>query len=447
MRTTFIVVLMIFASALAQSQLLPPHGLKHRPRGEEEQDINATAFRTPLRANIHPLKTTAVIAFTPIKVNQDTTTEPQNECTVAINPLNKDNAVFVFRDFRYGSGENETVPIRNVGIATTTDGGVTWSETLAAYGNHNRFSDPNVAVDKNGTFFVVTLDGYAPPTEAITDTLDFTVRQSSDGGLTWFNEVATDPDGDHDKEMIAVDASPVSPYVGNVYVAGDVSPDYGHTPLSADLFAATPIVLEGDIFSGPVPVAGYFPDLAAGINGEMYIVYTSDDSGLTLLVKSTDGGASFGPPVNVRLRFAPRTQSLTIRHSIPFQLASRFALTAVTRRTAATSMSRRRRFGWRCRRVLRKIDERRSDWLPPVRVNNDSLGNGKDQSHIAMTVDDSGYVDLHFPDRRNDPHIFCDAYFAQLATAERASRISASHRRTLIRPSSTTTVAYAWGNT
>ena len=53
-------------------------------------------------------------------------------------------------------------------------------------------------------------------------------------------------------------------------------------------------------------------------------------------------------------------------------------------------------------------------WSRASRANNDSVGNGRDQYHFWMTVDDSGFVDVVFLDSRNDPNnILCDAYFAQ----------------------------------
>jgi hypothetical protein len=64
-----------------------------------------------------------------------------------------------------------------------------------------------------------------------------------------------------------------------------------------------------------------------------------------------------------------------------------------------------------------------SSWSPAVRVNNDAIANGRDQFHFWMTVDDSGFVDVVFLDRRNDPNnILCDAYFAQSRDGGRSFR-------------------------
>jgi hypothetical protein len=331
-----------------------------------------------------------------------------------VNPNNKNNVVAVFRDFQLGGGENNTTAIRNCGLAATTDGGVTWHETLAAFGDHNRFSDPNVAVDNSGNFYVVTLDCNSPPTETFNvNASNFTVRESSDGGITWFDEVATDPEGWHDKEMIAVDGSPSSLFVGNVYVNGDLIVDNGQDFTSGMFSSGPPAPGPGLIFSGPTLTPPYYPVPAVGINGELYTTFEGDT---VAVAKSTDGGASFGDAVNVSHTVALAQVGIT---------NSPVALSSIGEPVVCVDRSQSPRRGnvyvaWLgtpygdgdvfCARST----DGGATWLPTVRVNDDSVGNGKDQFHHGMTVDDSGFVDLVFLDRRNDSaNVFCDAYFAQ----------------------------------
>jgi hypothetical protein len=56
------------------------------------------------------------------KVNHDATAQLQNEEACAINPNNPDNVVAIWRDFR--------LDYRRIGVGTTFDAGVTWSDSL-----------------------------------------------------------------------------------------------------------------------------------------------------------------------------------------------------------------------------------------------------------------------------------------------------------------------------
>jgi len=53
------------------------------------------------------------------RINQDETEELQNEQQIVTNPLDPDNLVAVWRDFRLG--------YRRVGVASSFDGGFTWA--------------------------------------------------------------------------------------------------------------------------------------------------------------------------------------------------------------------------------------------------------------------------------------------------------------------------------
>src|ERR671922_77315 len=53
-------------------------------------------------------------------------------------------------------------------------------------------------------------------------------------------------------------------------------------------------------------------------------------------------------------------------------------------------------------------------WSAPTRVNQDAVGNGKDQFQPAIAVTESGQVDVSYFDRRNDPgNFFVDTYLSR----------------------------------
>ncbi|MCX7553449.1 hypothetical protein OS175_06125 [Marinicella sp. S1101] len=115
---------------------------------------------------------------------------------------------------------------------------------------------------------------------------------SEDGGQTWAPMVVIDGDAANDKEFIHVDRSPSSPYKDNVYITyhkGNVmqfakSEDFGAT-------WTTPVAVGTD--------TGIGSDITTDSAGNVYYFYPGlNGSGINLL-KSTDGGDSFEPVVQV----------------------------------------------------------------------------------------------------------------------------------------------------
>jgi hypothetical protein len=120
-----------------------------------------------------------------------------------------------------------------------------------------------------------------------------------------------------DKPYIAVDASAVSPFSGNVYC---VFSQYAPT---ASIRAARSVD-HGHTWSAPVTVANAAPlgdasgsSLAAGPAGEVYLAYESISStagqSQHFLAKSTNGGASFGAAAPITPTFMDVNFSSTYR--------------------------------------------------------------------------------------------------------------------------------------
>ncbi|MBI3363403.1 MAG: hypothetical protein HY033_00675 [Ignavibacteriae bacterium] len=337
--------------------------------------------------------------FSSIKVNQLATIEPQNEPSIAVNPKNKNNMVAAYRDFYLGSNP----AIRNVGIATTTDGGNTWVETHAQYGDHDRFSDPGVAVDTAGNFYVVTLDYNYDSLYVANKGNYLTLRTSTDGGFTWIPQVvAHSPEpGFYDKEMIWVDKSPTSPLAGAIYVAWS-------GPYGASNFAVSP----GPFMPFTVKNAGEFayPTPTTGPNGELYIFGTVN---AIVMYKSTDGGFTLTDSAVVSDGNYPQVGIVSeVVSVVPVVAATADNSISPYRGTVyATWVSP---VNGDLDVYLSRSTDSGHTWQPSVRVNNDPIGNGHNQFFPGITVDDSGYVSVVFLDSRNDTaNILVDAYLAQ----------------------------------
>ncbi len=376
----------------------------HQPlfRGQSHEELLSGMGKKPDRSFIPPTFCSST-PFPIIKVNQDTGAAPQNESSVRINPKNPDNIVAVFRDFRLSWNP----PVRNVTLAATTDGGKTWHETFAAYADHNRFSDPSAGVDTAGNFYVSTLDWDSASGGLLT-----TVRKSTDGGLSWLPAVPVGSDAFiYDKDMMNVDDSRTSPFCNNIYVAWNTWNWMEQFARSTDFGAS---------FSAPADTPRfYMPAPATGPNGELYVADFGDSSGMTRveIIKSIDGGQTFGEPSFVSDPGDPPVVFYSIDGTIN-SLAE--PVVAVDKSTSprrgtvyvvwldqATNL------------VCSRSDNGGKIWNARVPINNNTTGG--DRFHFWMTVDDSGFVDVVFLDRRNDPNrILCDAYFAQSRDGGRA---------------------------
>src|SRR4030067_1403020 len=113
-----------------------------------------------------------------VRINSDATTQIQNEEMIAINPLNPDQVVAVWRDFRLG--------FRQVGHGYSTNGGASWTDQLFfaddVYPQFTWESDPGLGVDKYGNFIAHTLC-----IDPFNDNSDICVYISTDGGQNWSN--------------------------------------------------------------------------------------------------------------------------------------------------------------------------------------------------------------------------------------------------------------------
>lgn len=116
----------------------------------------------------------------------------------------------------------------DIGWATSTDGGTTWTHgflpgltTGEGSGPYDAASDPAVAYDaKHGVWMIASL-----PLSNTSQTPAVVVSRSTDG-MTWQNPVSADPTSpSSDKNWIVCDSWASSPYYGNCYLEWDEPPN------------------------------------------------------------------------------------------------------------------------------------------------------------------------------------------------------------------------------
>src|SRR2546422_840231 len=212
---------------------------------------------------------------------------PQNEPSVKISRKHPNRVVAAWRDFRTGVSP----AIRRVGYSLSTDGGATWSTSAllpVIDSVHLRASDPAVGTDTAGNFYITTISVNNTNNDG-----KILVYRSTDEGQTFDDaSVAPNPPGVafDDKEYIACDFSPASPFVNTLYITWT---RFG-TPGGIQCTRSTD---GGHTWSGPAQVSDATggvqgSDPAIGPNGEVYVVWAG--SGI-MFDKSPTGGTSFGP--------------------------------------------------------------------------------------------------------------------------------------------------------
>ena len=287
---------------------------------------------TPTYVLSSPLDGTAVQA-PDVTVNQDTAAASQNETAIAVDPNSSGRVVAAANDYasRAWSCTINGTPCSALGDGYSgtffsNDGGATWCcassdpshlgtlipgvERLTG-GIYDAGGDPSLAFDSRGAVYYAGLgfDRTSPPSTVAVNRGSF----DRSGQLTWgpptFINPTTSPATLNDKEWIAADANPSSPFRDRVYVSWTrfiFNPSNGRYVQSPIDFAfstdggktfSTPQLIPGNVLydQGSRPVVG--PD------GTVYVFFEGSTRLATLdstyLVKSTDGGVTWSRPVAV----------------------------------------------------------------------------------------------------------------------------------------------------
>lgn len=329
-----------------------------------------------------------------------------NELSIAINPTNQLNIVVGAND--YSTPNNDAW----CGYYTSMDGGLTWEiGLLPGYNGDSRVSpltgysgtgDPVLGFDSSGNLYYA---GIAFTRTFVGRSAIF-VAKSTDGGLSWSStaiRIVAQGDGIstfHDKEWLCVDRD-----TGYVYVAwASFHLLTGATILfsrSTDGGNVWSPVWEivSDLPGGQLDNQGTF--LATDSEGTIHLVWIDFSQNQIQYVFSTDEGLSFSSPVSIA-NIVP----------IPYTLNNNSYRTPTLPQLAIDRGEGKYKdsiyvtwndgSGLDADILMIHSRDRGASWSEPVRVNQDEIGNLKDQFFHGLSVAPGGEVLLNFYDRRDD---------------------------------------------
>ena len=295
-------------------------------------NLNPTAPITPTFVLSSPLDGNVVLPPA-VTVNQDTAGAPQNETAIAVDPNNPNRIVAAANDYvtrtwtcTVGSTPCSALGEASSGTYFSNDGGQTWccASTDPAHpgtlipginrltgGQYDAGGDPSVTFDSQGNVFYAGLgfDRIAAPNTVAVNKGTF----DNAGKLTWgaptFINPTTSPSTLNDKEWIAADANLASPFKDRVYVSWTRFIFNAHN----GNYVQSPIFFVystdgGQTFSAPKNIGGnVLYDQGSrpivGADGTVYVIFYGSTRlaslASTYIVKSTDGGVTFGQPVKI----------------------------------------------------------------------------------------------------------------------------------------------------
>ncbi len=198
---------------------------------------------------------------------------------------------------------NEISPNGTQAQFYSSDGGFTWGQTnlpLASGSGDAVHGDPAVDWTSDGTAWAITI-GFQRDALGFPENLHLRCYKSTDGGQTWaFESTPSGTQTNADKEVMWVDHSPTSPFKDNMYVIW-------HNGLPAFVARRTGI---GGAWATPIQVSGAETigtaiggDVKTNSAGDVFAFWPDTISRKLLVVKSTDGAATFGAPVTIATTF------------------------------------------------------------------------------------------------------------------------------------------------
>ncbi|WP_051405167.1 HYR domain-containing protein [Bacillus cihuensis] len=232
---------------------------------------------------------------------------PENEPTVGVNPNNPSSIIASSHAYTLANG------FPQFGLYRSTNGGASFTTSfLPVPAGFRNTSDPIIDADLNNRWLLAGIA--VQPVSATLDRASIIVYRSVDDGANFspaINVSGINNNFFDDKEYLAFDKTPTSPFVGNAYIS------YTRFTNVPDGTNTSQILLQRSVDGGlnwtpvPIPISAVIAgeptpfvqgsNVQVGPNGEVYVAWIEGDfTNATYRIRRSDnGGVTFGPTVDV----------------------------------------------------------------------------------------------------------------------------------------------------
>ncbi len=393
-------LLLILASIFIYSVGFSQQRMNAKPEGFDPSKIKVEPERyVPVNTEKRTFTTVNGTYMVDPNIRILSTTGNQTELSASIWTQNS-NYVFVGANSDPGQG-----------YYYTTNGGTTWGGGDLLPNSIAASSDPACVFNRAGTMLFNYFDNII-----VTD-------RSSNGGATWQGRITVPSSGSFDKNHMAVDDNPTSPYYGRIYVVW------------TQFVTPNPIVLSYSTNNGATysaqqqigaPISGHYEqgcNIQVAPDGTVYCIWACPNTGLANVedligfTKSTNGGVTWSAPTTPLTIKGIRGNLLSTNirvNSFPSMAVDRsggsrngYIYVTWTQRGLAPA-------GSDADICFAYSSNGGTSWSSQVRVNNDALNNGKNQFLPWMTVDQTnGRIAIVFYDTRDNATAdSCNTYLA-----------------------------------
>jgi hypothetical protein len=265
----------------------------HLPaRSARARSARALALIVPTVAVVLFTATTAYANVALTQVSNDPYTDAQAQHQTEVEPDTFQFGNTIVSAFQVGrvSGGGSS----NIGWATSTNGGATWTNgflpgiTTNAGGTYLQASDASVAFDAQDNVWLIS-------TLAINgNQVDVLTSRSTNGGTTWGNPIVT-ATGSLDKNWIVCDNTSTSPFFGNCYTQYDITSGNQIRMRTSTNGGLT----WGPALASSSGATGLGGQPVVRPNGTVLVPYRATNAAQIRSFRSIDGGASWRATVLV----------------------------------------------------------------------------------------------------------------------------------------------------
>jgi hypothetical protein len=254
---------------LYHQDLLPGTAEADRAPGASEEELEGNAAMVSGELRTSGLQTT-----------------PRSESDIRVNYFDPTKII---------SASNSIVSGGHQAVFFSTNSGVTWGQTTLPFtGTDASHSDPTVEWTSDGRAWSTTLG-------IVGGTLRFRTYVSLDNGATWtFEATPSAAQTNVDKQMVWADHSATSPFKDNQYgIWHNGTPAFMSTRNAVTNTWGAPIQVSGAESTGTA-IGG---DAKTNSFGDAFGFWPTTTNAKVFVVKSTNGGTSWGSPVQISTTF------------------------------------------------------------------------------------------------------------------------------------------------